>query len=136
MISYNRRFIKIFATVSPPLIEMVKGKRSKYNILKWTIHNEEAFKKLKTLLVNSTYLTTPNFGNKFKIYCDASSVAVLMQDDENYIEKPLAFASRKLRCPETNYDASELECLGMVFACEKCRPFMDFTNHGALIWLF
>lgn len=43
MISYNRRFIKMFAKISALLNQMLKEKRSKFNTLKWTSKVELPF---------------------------------------------------------------------------------------------
>lgn len=99
MLALSRRFIKDFAKIAAPLNGIQKGKRSKRNTLKGTCESDLSFIELKSPLVNFTMLATPDFSKQFKVYCDHTSstaiiAGVLIQDDENGIEKPLAFVSR------------------------------------------
>ncbi|WP_207880403.1 ribonuclease H family protein, partial [Pseudomonas sp. 32_A] len=54
---------------------------------------------------------------------------------------PIAFASRQLTKMETKYTVTERECLAVVFALHKFKPYligMQFTlitDHIALTWL-
>lgn len=67
--------------------------------------------------------------------------AVLSQIDEAGEEHPVAFASRALTPSEQNYAATEEECLALVWATFKFRPYLDgrhftvLTDHAALQWL-
>ena len=56
------------------------------------------------------------------IQCDASTTglgATLLQDG-----RPVISASRTLTCSEQNYAALELECLAVVFACQKFDQYI------------
>ena len=92
-------------------------------------------------------LLTPSGQTNFKpfqIQTDASDVAiaaVLAQEDENGKEHPCLYASRQLSMSERNYSVSERECLALVFAVGKWRPylwghpFVVWTDHAALTFL-
>lgn len=141
LISWYRRFVPDFATVAEPLHSLTKGKK-KPSRLSWNTEADNAFLKLKSLLVSSPVLTTPDFNLPFNIHCDASSTGlgvVLCQGPE---DSPIAFASRQLRGAELNYSVTEKECLAVVFALEKFRPYVEgyhfniYTDHSSLTWLF
>ena len=56
-------------------------------------------------------------------------------------DRPISYASRTLSDQEKKYSAYELECLAIVFAFEKFKPFLEHkeflleTDNQALSWL-
>lgn len=67
--------------------------------------------------------------------------AVLSQLDEDGVEKPIAFMSHKINRAQRNYTITELECLAVVMAVKKFRPYIEgqefkvVTDHASLKWL-
>jgi hypothetical protein len=138
---YYRKFIKNFATISEPLVKLLR-KDLKF---KWSDSCEKSFNELKRILTTYPILIHPDFSKTFIIISDASSTglgAVLAQIKNNE-EMPVAFASRVLNKAERNYSTYERELLGIVWSVTNAlRPFVygqKFiinTDHKALITIF
>ena len=78
-------------------------------------------------MVNPPVLIYPDFTKCFVLETDASTVglgAVLAQKDKNGVNRPIGYGSRMLKDAEKNYSATELEALGVVWACEQFRPYL------------
>lgn len=66
--------------------------------------------------------------------------AVLTQSIDN-VENIIAFTSRALSDPEKNDSVTEQECLAVVWAIKKFRPYLEgykftlITDHSSLRWL-
>jgi len=139
MSSWYRRFIPQFATLSEPLTRLLKkGKR-----WGWGDEQVRAFDRIREHLMAAPTLSCPNFEIPFVLQTDASSVglgAVLTQTVEGE-EKVIAFASRALADPEKKYSVTEQECLAVVWAIQKFRPYLEgyrftvVTDHSSLRWL-
>lgn len=140
IIDWYRRFVRNFATHAAPLHDLTKGK-SKNKRIEWTSAANKSFTDLKAALTSSPVLNTPDFSQKFSIHCDASDVGLGAVICQGINEAPVAYASRKLKDAETRYSVTERECLAVVFAIEKFRPYIEgydfdvYTDHSALIWL-
>ena len=96
---------------------------------------------LKGLLTQSPVLAYPHFGRDFLLETDTSGMglgAVLSQEHENKVVRPIAFASRTLLQHEKNYGISELEALAVVWAVKHFKHYLYgyrcivFTDHEAL----
>lgn len=88
-------------------------------------------------------LTCPNFQRPFVLQTDASDEglgAALTQNAED-VEHVIAYASRSLTPNEKAYSTTEKECLSIVWAIEKMRPYLEgyrftvVTDHQSLTWL-
>ena len=139
--SYYRRYIPDYASIVSPLTDLTK--KNAPNKVKWDIEQDNAFKKVKTLLTTSPILKLIDFNLPFILQTDASSTglgAVLLQEHEG--EKwPVAYASRKLSDAEKRYSVIERECLAIVWATKKFypylygKPFVLETDHRPLTYL-
>ena len=109
----------------------------------WTVTQESSFQKLKIALISSLVLAHFDVTADIEVHTDASGSglgACLIQKRDGK-EQPLAYASRALTGPESRYSVTEQECLAVVWAMKKFRPYLYgryfkvVTDHCALCWL-
>ncbi|GFY33721.1 retrovirus-related Pol polyprotein from transposon 17.6 [Trichonephila clavipes] len=109
----------------------------------WGPEEVEAFHSLKKALTSDPVLGMYDERASTEIHTDASGYgigAVLVQIQNN-VEKVIAYASRTLTKAEKNYSTAERECLAIVWATNKFRPyifgkhFTVVTDHHSLCWL-
>ena len=115
MVGHYRKFCKNFTVIAEPLTCLLQ----KRQMFCWTEEQQEAFTRIKTLLVTAAVLTMPDFQKPFIIYVDASELgvgAVLMQEDDNKLEHPIVYFSRKFNNSQRNYCTSEKEALALILA--------------------
>lgn len=137
--SWYRRFVPEFSRIAFPLTSMLKkGKR-----WQWGPEQQQSFEELKEKLTEAPVLACPDFTRQFILQTDASDIglgAVLTQEQEGG-ERVISYASRHLQGAEKNYSATEKECLAIVWAVRKMRPYLEgyhfkiITDHLALKWL-
>lgn len=139
IVSYYRRFVEHFASIATPLYRRLKKKAQ------WTWGNEEetAFQQLKSVLVSAPLLAHHEAEGELELHTDASGYglgAVLMQKVTTEFH-PIAYLSRRLSPAEANYHSNELECLALVWALTKLRPYLygrTFrvkTDNNVVRWL-
>ena len=74
---------------------------------------------VKSMLTWDTVLKAPDFSKPLQIAVDASAIgmgAVLMQVDNNGIDHPVSFYSKKLDKHQQNYSVVEKEALSLLSA--------------------
>jgi len=137
--SYYRKFIKGFSNIAHPLNDLTK----KEEAFEWKQQQEDAFRNLKDVLSNPPVLRHYNPQSKTLLHTDASNIglgAVLVQNDDG-TERVISYASRTLLPAEKNYTTTEKECLAVLWAITKFRPYLYgrpfsvMTDHHALCWL-
>lgn len=138
--SWYRRFVPNFSTLTAPLTALLKKNVS----FKWDDNCQTSFESIKTHLISAPVLSCPNFEVPFSLQTDASDYglgAVLSQQHEDG-EKVICYLSRSLTKAERKYTTTEKECLAVLFAIERCRPWIEgskftvVTDHYSLKWLF
>ena len=136
---YYRRYVKNFAAIAGPLHALTR----KDAVFHQSSECQDAFDRLKTLLTTSPITAFPDFSLPFRLYTDVSTAglgAILAQVREGK-EHIICCASRSLNQAEKAYPATKLECLAIVWAVAKFRPYLMsmpfkvYTDHYTLQWL-
>lgn len=138
--SWYRRFVPNFSTLTAPLTALLR-KNTKFI---WDSTCEQALQEIKSHLISAPVLTCPDFNRPFTVQTDASDYglgAVLTQLHDDG-EKVVCYASRSLTKIERRYSTLEKECLAILHALQKFRPYIEgsqftvVTDHYSLKWLF
>ena len=136
---YYRQYVKGFAAIATPLHALTR----KDALFHWSEDCQAAFDQLKVRLTTSPITAFPDFSKEFRLYTDASTAglgAILAQIRDGK-ERIICCASRALNKAEKSYPATKLECLVIVWAVAKFRPYLMampfevYTDHYALQWL-
>lgn len=133
-VNFFRRFIPNSAELLAPLYNLTKGeaftkpsgKRGiKYAPFAWTSDCEDAFQRIKQLLISAPTLAHYDPDKPTWVETDASNfvvAGVLSQKDSLGALRPVAYYSRKLKGAELNYCIYDRELLAIVRAFETWRP--------------
>ena len=136
---FYRRFIRDFSAIARPLCNLL----AKDVPFAWSQACEDAFEKLKTMLVSPPITRSPNWELPFEIMCDANdyAIGVVLGQREDKKAFVIYYAIKTLDSAQSNYTTTEKEFLAVVFALEKFRsyivgsPVTIFTDHAALKYL-
>ena len=127
--------------ISPP--QNATEVRSFLGLTRYYRRYVKNFNRLKTLLTTSPITAFPDFSLPFRPYTVASTAGlgtILAQVREGK-ERIICCASRSLNQAEKAYPPTKLECLAIVWAVAKFRPYLMsipfevYTDHYALQWL-
>ena len=142
LVNFYRKHVKNMAIICRPLTALTRKDRQQFT---WSPECEEAFAKVKQLLVSAPLLHPPNLEKDFFLWTDASEQgfgAVLEQEDENGIRHPVAYASRPTNSAEMKYAPTELEVAALVYSLEHFQVYLlgnrvtVYTDHQALVSSF
>ena len=140
VVGYFRRFVPNFSSISEPLTNLLH-KNVKFN---WSKECNDAFDLLKAIMCNPPVLKLPNFDKSFKLAIDASGIgigAVLFQEDENRIDHPICYYSKKLNACQKNYSTIEKEAFALISSVKyfsvylECGKTVVYTDHNPLTFI-
>ena len=128
-----------FAAIAAPLHALTR----KDAVFHWSEDCQTAFDRLKTLLTTSLITAFLDFSQAFCLYTDASTagLSAILEQVRYGKECIICCASRALNQAEKSYPATKLECLAIVWAVAKFRPYLMampfevYTDHYSLQWL-
>lgn len=150
MCNVYRRFVKDFAWIAKQLTVLTSSTLPKV-LQPPSPSEEEAVESLKRALLSPPVLALPHRRGTFVIDVDACDTQVgctLLQGEtligtDNVIPdlRPVGYFSRTLNPAERNYSATERECLGVIWAVQLLRPYLEGSrfivrsDHEPLRWL-
>lgn len=137
--TYFRKFISGFSHIAEPLNQLLRRDAS----FEWGPHQETSFETLKTALTPAPVLGHFVEGADTEIRTDASGhgIGAVLAQSHNGQQRVIAYASRTLNKSERNFSTTEKECLAVIWAVSKFRPYLYgspfriVTDHHALCWL-
>ena len=130
---YYRRFVPHFSEIAAPLSNLLKSKSKFF----WDPACQYAFDKLKGILSNYPILASPDFNKRFKLMVDASDLgvgSVLLQEDEEGNEHPIAYFSKKLNECQKKYSTIEKETLALIFALQHFEVYVTSSNETLQVY--
>ncbi len=133
MVGYYRRFCKNFSTITASLTNLLRKDQDYV----WTTCCQDAFVKVKSLLLSNPVLIAPDFQRQFILMVDASDLgagAVLMQCDSKGVDHPICYFSRKFNLHQKNYSTIEKETLALVLALQHFDVYLNTTKHPIIVY--
>ena len=139
--SYYRRYVKNFASIVRPMIELTKkGKK-----FLWTEACDLSFDQMRRALLSTDVMGYPlDKAGEFILDVDASDIGIggILHQVQGDRERVIAYASRSLNKAEKNYCITEKELLAVRYFIEYFRQYLlgrrfrVRSDHQALVWLF
>ena len=129
--------------LNPKPLTQLLSKREKFI---WSDRCDKAFEELKAMLQSAPVLAAPDFKSSFNLAVDASDVAagaVLLQEDDEGVEHPVCYFSKKFNKNQKNYSTIEKECLALVLALQHFEvyisssslPIVVYSDHNPLVFI-
>jgi hypothetical protein len=134
---YYRHFIKDYSKLARPLLDLTKQATPWH----WEDRHQQAFKGLRDKMISKPVLCQPDFSKTFYLQTDTSKYgvgAVLSQDEGTQPVTPrkrhlVAYYSATFSPTKQNYDAHDLEFLGVMKSIDHWRPYLIWTKEPFMI---
>jgi hypothetical protein len=120
---YYRRFVRQYSARALALTELTKSDVP----WRWSDKQQASFDALKSALCSAPVLVLPDPSLPFEVFTDASNFAlgaVLLQNHGKG-KQPVAYLSRKLTDTEKNYPTGDREMLGIFYALQQWRCYLE-----------
>ncbi|KAK3510443.1 hypothetical protein QTP70_006846 [Hemibagrus guttatus] len=119
--SYYRR-----SKLAAPLNQLV-GKNVPFV---WTAECDKSFNRLKSVLSSDPVVILPDFSVAFKIYTDASNLAVgaVLAQDRDGLEHVVAYASRALNSTQKRWSTFDRELWAIVWAVREFKHYIGLAS--------
>ena len=134
---YYCYFIQGYSQIARPLLDLMKQATSWH----WDEKEQVVFETLRDKMVSKPVLQQPNFNKTFYLQMDTLKYGVgvvLSQEGEVKHSTPrkwhsVAFYSATFSLTKQNYDAYDLEFLGVLKSIEHWRPYLILTKELFII---
>ena len=136
---YYSKFIPHYSHLICPLTNLLSPR----NPFVWSNEAEKSFQLIKVKLASPPVLLVPDFNKPFSLFVDCSDIAMgacLTQKDEQGLDHPISFMSKKLNKAQKNYSTTEKEALALLTAVRAYRVYLTgsvivYTDHSPLAFL-
>ncbi|GBG78173.1 hypothetical protein CBR_g26206 [Chara braunii] len=121
--SYYRRFIKGFAAIVGPLINLLR----KDQPLIWTPECDQTFSTLKAALISAPVLIRPDLEKPFVLITDSQPEAIsaiLAQVGPSGLESVVEYVSKSVPACKRNYAAPTGECYAALWGMSHFRAYL------------
>lgn len=116
-----------------PLTNLLK-KSAKYI---WSEECSQCFEKVKIVLISAPVLAAPDFTRPFKLATDASDVgvgSVLLQEDDQNVDHPVCYFSKKLNRHQQHYSTVEKEALALILALQHFEVYLEAATPPIVVY--
>jgi hypothetical protein len=141
-LQYISRFIARLTPICEPIFKLLRKNAQ----IEWNEDCQQAFDKIKKMLIRPPILVPPTPGRPLFLYLSVtfnSMGAVLgQQDDTGKKEQAIYYLSKKFTSCEEKYSVMEKYCLSLVWATQKLRHYMMaypvqlISRHDPIRYLF
>ena len=122
MSGYYRHFIPNFSQIATPLTDLTKERQP----FVWTHECQDAFTQLKLSLSAAPVLHHPDTSKPYKLFTDASQTAIgaILTQEEDGIDRPIAFLSHKLSGCQLRWATIEKEACAVIYALKMWLGYL------------
>ena len=141
MTGYYRQTVPDYAQKAAPLVALTHKKA----VFEWGETQNDSFELLKQNLMSGRVMAYPQTNKPYKLFtdaCDYACGAILVQEDEEGIERVIQYVSHQLSGAQLRWATIEKEAYAVVYALKKLRPYLYgssfciYTDHKPLMSLF